>query len=134
MSNTPGINMEDHSTEEPAIFTTVAATGEISSSNIKPEVGGILIFIMSVSVIGNCFVITVIFVKMGGLNRTINCMVLSLAFADLMQQIFLNFPLVYTYLRGFWDLGLFFCKGHTWIRSSTTIASVYTLVAIGIER
>lgn len=126
-------DLEDISTEMTSTMLTTPFGGP-PPTIIRPDIGGVLILIMIFSVTGNCFVISVIFAKMGGLNRIINCMVLSLAFADVMQQIFLNFPLAYTNLRGVWDIGIFFCKSHSWIRSSAVIASVYTLVAIGIER
>lgn len=117
------------------IFTNHTGHGGRSYTNrVKPGVGGILIGVMIVSVIGNAFVLGIIMSKMGGTNRVINCMIISLAAADLAQQVFLNFPIAHVNLVGSWTMGSHFCKIHAWFRSSAIIASVYTLVFIGVER
>ncbi|PAV56826.1 hypothetical protein WR25_09644 [Diploscapter pachys] len=84
-------------------------------------------------ILGNTFVVlAVLFHKQ--LRSTTDYLISSLAIADLLILLFcLPTTLVVNILTE-WPLGSIFCKLSTWINTTTSFSSVYTLVAVTADR
>ncbi|KAK6746566.1 hypothetical protein RB195_000066 [Necator americanus] len=83
--------------------------------------------------LGNVFVVLAV-VSQSQLRSTTDYLISSLAMADLLIIIFCLPTTLLNNILTEWQLGALFCKMSTWINSTTSCASIYTLVAVTADR
>ncbi|ODM90003.1 Neuropeptide FF receptor 2 [Orchesella cincta] len=83
--------------------------------------------------VGNCSVLLVI-KRLHRMKTATNYFISNLALADLLVLVFCLLPNLVSNIYIAWILGWFLCKTLPYIQGVTVCASVYSLVAISIER
>lgn len=97
---------------------------------IQPTMQGI---IFVTGFVGNG-VLLVIFVRQKDARTAPNMMLLNLAVGDLLN-LFINIPLFYSYTMSTkWHFGLHLCKAYRFLRQLGISVSVYSIVAISVQR
>ncbi|CAD6194589.1 unnamed protein product [Caenorhabditis auriculariae] len=86
-----------------------------------------------VGLLGNTFVVLAV-LSHAQLRSTTDYLISSLAFADLLILLFCLPTTLLNSTISEWLLGAFFCKLSIWINSTTSCASIYTLVAVTADR
>ncbi|XP_029828900.2 neuropeptide SIFamide receptor [Ixodes scapularis] len=87
-----------------------------------------------VGIVGNCCVLKVVSRNTSMKNSAFHMLLVNLAVADLMVIVFCLPVTLVGHLFGPWILGLFVCKGVSYLQGVSVCASVNTLVAISIDR
>uniref|UniRef100_A0A915L276 G-protein coupled receptors family 1 profile domain-containing protein n=1 Tax=Romanomermis culicivorax TaxID=13658 RepID=A0A915L276_ROMCU len=90
-----------------------------------------LVFLTGLS--GNLLVLGVFLLK-PGMRMVTSYFISSLALADLFVMIFCLPTTLTNNIFVEWHFGEIFCKFSVWINSSSVCASVYTLVAVAVDR
>ncbi|CAI4224546.1 unnamed protein product [Auanema sp. JU1783] len=90
-----------------------------------------LVFI--IGLLGNVFVVLAV-VSHAQLRSTTDYLISSLALADLLIILFCLPTTLLNNILTEWHLGVLFCKMSTWVNSTTSCASIYTLVAVTADR
>ncbi|CAL8107549.1 unnamed protein product [Orchesella dallaii] len=91
------------------------------------------IFVFLFGVVGNCSVLIVV-AKLHRMRTVTNFFICNLALADLLVLLFCLLPNLISNIFVPWILGWFLCKTVPYIQGVSVCASVYSLVAISMER
>ncbi|XP_070509164.1 neuropeptide SIFamide receptor-like [Chironomus tepperi] len=89
--------------------------------------------VFSVGLIGNLFVISVVF-RVPRMRTVTNLFIANLAFADVLVIIFCVPATLMSNLFVPWILGWFMCKTVPYIQGVSVAASVYSLIAVSLDR
>ncbi|KAG5675442.1 hypothetical protein PVAND_005346 [Polypedilum vanderplanki] len=89
--------------------------------------------VFSVGLVGNLFVISVVF-RVPRMRSVTNLFIANLAFADVLVIIFCVPATLMSNLFVPWILGWFMCKTVPYVQGVSVAASVYSLIAVSLDR
>nr|XP_054763944.1 galanin receptor 2a-like [Lytechinus pictus] len=91
-------------------------------------------FICFVGIVGNSLVIVVTRNRLKGLHKTMSVFILNLGVADFLFLVFCVPISVVIFTSESWHLGLFICKLYEFLVHASMLASIFTLVAMSLDR
>lgn len=91
-------------------------------------------FICLIGIVGNSLVIAVTRGRLKGLHKTMSVFILNLSVADFLFLVFCVPISVVIFTTESWHLGLFICKLYEFLVHASMLASIFTLVAMSLDR
>lgn len=102
---------------------------------IELSVAGIfLVILMLWFLVGNVSTFIIICCRLKGTKKSWKCLILSLAFLDLLSVLFLLLPSVAKSAVGYWWMGTVVCKLGAVFRPFSGNVTVFTHMVIAIDR